>query len=57
MPRWDAHRRPDRADARVASAAAQAARVRIRVPANTTIFGIGEKPTLRGAWVVSNSSM
>ena len=37
--------------ARVASAAAQAARVRIRVPANTTIFGIGEKPTLRGAWV------
>jgi pectate lyase len=37
--------------ARVASAAAQAARVRIRVPANTTIYGIGERPTLRGAWL------
>jgi pectate lyase len=37
--------------ARVASAAAQAARVRIRVPANTTIYGMGEKPTLRGAWL------
>ncbi len=36
--------------ARVASAAAQSARVRIRIPANTTIFGIGVKPTLRGAW-------
>ncbi|HEY6123502.1 MAG TPA: hypothetical protein VIV63_02535, partial [Steroidobacteraceae bacterium] len=36
--------------ARVASAAAQSARVRIRIPANTTIFGIGEKPTLRGVW-------
>jgi len=36
--------------ARVASAAAQSARVRIRIPANTTIFGIGVKPTVRGAW-------
>lgn len=36
--------------ARVASAAAQSARVRIRIPANTTIYGIGDNPTLRGAW-------
>jgi len=36
--------------ARVASAAAQAARVRIRIPANTTIYGIGANPTVRGAW-------
>lgn len=36
--------------ARVASAAAQQARVRIRIPANTTILGIGANPTLRGAW-------
>ncbi|HEU4779987.1 MAG TPA: hypothetical protein VFS58_08910 [Steroidobacteraceae bacterium] len=36
--------------ARVASAAAQQARVRIRIPANTTLFGIGVKPTVRGAW-------
>ncbi len=36
--------------ARAASAAAQAARVRIRIPANTTIYGIGANPTIRGAW-------
>jgi pectate lyase len=37
--------------ARAASASAQQARVRIRIPANTTIYGIGEAPTLRGAWL------
>jgi pectate lyase len=36
--------------ARVASASAQSARVRIRIPANTTIYGIGANPTIRGAW-------
>ncbi len=36
--------------ARAASASAQQARVRIRIPANTTIYGIGERPTVRGAW-------
>jgi pectate lyase len=36
--------------ARAASAAAQAARVRIRIPANTTLYGIGANPTIRGAW-------
>jgi pectate lyase len=36
--------------ARAASAAAQSARVRIRIPANTTIYGIGDSPTVRGAW-------
>jgi pectate lyase len=36
--------------ARAASAAAQSARVRIRIPANTTIYGIGRRPTVRGAW-------
>ncbi len=36
--------------ARVASAAAQSARVRIRIPANTTIYGVGPNPTIRGAW-------
>ena len=36
--------------ARVASASAQSARVRIRVPANTTLYGIGANPTIRGAW-------
>ncbi len=36
--------------ARVASAAAQQARVRIRIPANTTIVGIGRKAGLKGAW-------
>ncbi|MGO4221175.1 polysaccharide lyase family 1 protein [Lysobacter sp. TAF61] len=37
--------------ARVASAAAQQARVRIRVPANTTIVGVGRGAGLRGAWI------
>ncbi|UNK48610.1 hypothetical protein MNR01_12735 [Lysobacter sp. S4-A87] len=37
--------------ARVASAAAQQARVRIRVPANTTIVGVGRGAGLRGGWV------
>ena len=37
--------------ARAASAAAQQARVRIRVPANTTIVGLGKKAKLRGAWL------
>ena len=36
--------------ARVASAAAQQARVRIRVPANTTIVGQGYDARVRGAW-------
>lgn len=36
--------------ARVASAAAQQARVRIRIPANTTIVGVGRGSGLRGAW-------
>jgi pectate lyase len=36
--------------ARVASAAAQQARVRIRVGSNTTIVGVGTKSTIRGAW-------
>jgi pectate lyase len=38
-------------EARVASAAAQAARVRIRVPPNTTLFGVGGDATLVGAWL------
>jgi pectate lyase len=38
-------------EARIASAAAQAARVRIRVPPNTTIFGVGGDATLVGAWL------
>jgi pectate lyase len=38
-------------EARIASAAAQAARVRIRVPPNTTIFGVGGDATLIGAWL------
>ena len=37
-------------DARAASHAAQQARVHIRVPANTTLFGLGEA-TLVGAWL------
>jgi len=37
--------------ARVASAAAQQARVRIRVGSNTTIVGVGRKATIRGAWL------
>jgi pectate lyase len=36
--------------ARAASAAAQQERVRIRVPANTTIVGLGTDATVRGAW-------
>lgn len=36
--------------ARVASVAAQQARVRIRIPANTTIVGVGRGAGLRGAW-------
>jgi len=38
-------------NARLASAAAQEARVRIRVPPNTTIFGLGADATLIGAWL------
>ncbi|HEU4624032.1 MAG TPA: hypothetical protein VFS52_04675 [Steroidobacteraceae bacterium] len=37
--------------ARVASQAAQQARVRIRIGSNTTIVGVGKKATLRGAWL------
>lgn len=37
--------------ARAASAAAQQARVRIRVPANTTIVGVTRNAGLRGAWL------
>jgi pectate lyase len=37
--------------ARAASAAAQQARVRIRVPANTTIIGADHGDGLRGAWL------
>jgi pectate lyase len=37
--------------ARLASQAAQQARVRIRVGSNTTIVGIGKKATLRGVWL------
>jgi len=37
--------------ARAASAAAQQARVRIRVPANTTIIGANHGDGLRGAWL------
>lgn len=37
--------------ARAASAAAQQARVRIRVPANTTIVGLGKKAKIKGAWL------
>jgi pectate lyase len=36
--------------ARVASAAAQQARVRIRVGSNTTIVGVGKNTVVRGAW-------
>lgn len=36
--------------ARVASAAAQQARVRIRIPANTTIVGASRDARVRGAW-------
>jgi pectate lyase len=37
--------------ARVASQAAQQARVRMRVGSNTTIVGLGKKATLRGVWL------
>lgn len=37
-------------NARMASQKAQDARVRIRVGSNTTIVGVGNKATLRGAW-------
>src|SRR5688572_17776963 len=36
--------------ARRASAAAQSARVRMRVPDNTTIVGVDQQATIRGAW-------
>src|SRR5262245_22091049 len=36
--------------ARVASQAAQQARVRIRIGSNTTIVGVGRKSVIRGAW-------
>jgi pectate lyase len=38
-------------DARIASQAAQQARVRIRIGSNTTLVGVGKKATLRGAWL------
>jgi pectate lyase len=38
-------------NARLASAAVQAARVRIRIPPNTTLFGLGGDATLVGAWL------
>jgi pectate lyase len=41
----------DLENARVASAAAQQARVRIRVGSNTTIVGLGDVATLRGIWL------
>lgn len=37
--------------ARLASAAAQEARVRIRIPPNTTLFGMAGDATLIGAWL------
>lgn len=37
--------------ARAASAAAQQARVRIRVGSNTTIVGVGKNAVIRGAWL------
>ena len=41
----------DLENARVASVAAQQARVRIRVGSNTTIVGLGDDATLRGIWL------
>src|SRR5262245_17240750 len=38
-------------NARAASAAVQEARVHIRVPPNTTLFGLGPDATLVGAWL------
>jgi len=52
-PQGQAKREPfgGQENARAASAAAQAERVRIRVPPNTTIFGQGADATLSGAWL------
>ncbi len=49
---WGAEEEPSgpQERARDASSSAQESRVRIRIPANTTIYGIGERPTVRGAW-------
>ncbi len=38
-------------EARLASAAAQGQRIRIRVPPNTTIYGLGNDAALIGAWL------
>jgi pectate lyase len=38
-------------NARAASAAAQAERIRIRIPPNTTLYGVGTNATLVGAWL------
>jgi pectate lyase len=38
-------------NARLASAAAQETRVHIRIPANTTIYGLGSDATIVGAWL------
>ncbi len=38
-------------EARRASAAAQARRIRIRVPPNTTIYGLGDDAKFMGAWL------
>jgi pectate lyase len=38
-------------NARVASAAAQASRVHIRIPPNTTLYGLGADATIVGAWL------
>jgi pectate lyase len=38
-------------EARVASAAAQESRVRIRIPPNTTLYGVGTDATIIGAWI------
>ena len=38
-------------EARLASAAAQYDRVHIRIPPNTTLFGVGSDATLIGAWL------
>jgi pectate lyase len=38
-------------NARAASAAAQEKRVRLRIPANTTIYGLGSDAALVGAWL------
>jgi pectate lyase len=37
--------------AREASAESQEARIRVRVPPNTTLFGVGTDATLLGAWI------